>query len=232
MHGWIFLLFRCMDEFDVFMDQVTRQVTLQMIVTFGLQTQSHCQFILLSPLDIRYCCFQKNNFLIVANAEFFQFFFFKYTAKSGTYFCDAIESTSWRWCESKWNRTCSRRWRNGWRLVKRSGNGWRLVKRSKNGRRLIRRSKNGWRLIRRSRNGWRLMEMNFDKKFMKLSNEMKLILMLAWCTWCVNMLFYSFWFFYAKSQILHFGQRSQHFSLLSEKWNLFEMKFFIWPEIS
>ncbi len=46
--------FRCLDEFDVFLDAVNRDLSIQMLVEFAREdTGINTQFILLSPLDLR-----------------------------------------------------------------------------------------------------------------------------------------------------------------------------------
>jgi len=45
--------FRALDEYDVFMDAVTRRISTQMLIQFAKETR-HRQFILISPQDMTF----------------------------------------------------------------------------------------------------------------------------------------------------------------------------------
>ncbi|VDP17542.1 unnamed protein product [Soboliphyme baturini] len=46
--------FRCLDEFDIFMDIVNRRMSSQMLVDFALNSSKCRQYFFLTPLEIRY----------------------------------------------------------------------------------------------------------------------------------------------------------------------------------
>lgn len=45
--------FRCLDEFDVFMDMVSRQIAMDMIISFMEKFNVTSQFILLTPMNLK-----------------------------------------------------------------------------------------------------------------------------------------------------------------------------------
>lgn len=53
--------FRCLDEFDVFMDLMNRKVIMEMVLEIAkLPSQKHRQFIFLTPLDLSGMPLDKN----------------------------------------------------------------------------------------------------------------------------------------------------------------------------
>ncbi|CDW55528.1 Structural maintenance of chromosomes protein 6 [Trichuris trichiura] len=58
------LPFRCLDEFDVFMDMVNRDTAINMLIDYAGQPKNlHRQFIFFSPLQIRYTGEETTNML-------------------------------------------------------------------------------------------------------------------------------------------------------------------------
>ena len=47
--------FRCLDEFDVFMDAVNRRISMKLLIDTARETHSR-QYILMTPQDMRYGC--------------------------------------------------------------------------------------------------------------------------------------------------------------------------------
>lgn len=73
--------FRCLDEFDVFMDMVSRQIAMEMILQFADKFPNSGQFFLLTPMNIKYRMKKKGSISFLNFTGGFLVLLFANTAK-------------------------------------------------------------------------------------------------------------------------------------------------------